>query len=149
MIGEEKREQDNRTGYFSSGSLGLACCRIVDSKPNVAAISDCQISLQNAYSRRTQVRNMAKEIKRGHSEVLLSCGTMLGNLPLRAAHSAYVSRLNWNLAGFSDEGGTRGLGRKPILLIPGEMLEFGLIQFEVRQNLLADGTPLWRILAFP
>ena len=29
------------------------------------------------------------------------------------------------------------------------MLEFGLIQFEVRQDRLADGSPLWRILALP
>lgn len=35
-----------------------------------------------------------------------------------------------------------GLGREPILLIPGKMLEFSLIHFEMRQDLLADGSPL-------
>jgi len=51
-------------------------------------------------------------------------------------------RLIRNLAGLSEEGGTPGLGREPILLIPDEMLEFGLIHFEMRQDLLADGNPL-------
>ena len=43
---------------------------------------------------------------------------------------------------FSEKGSTPGLGREPILLIPGEMLEFGLIQFEMRQDLFADSSPL-------
>lgn len=43
---------------------------------------------------------------------------------------------------FPEKGSTPGLGREPILLIPGEMLEFDLIQFEMRQDLLADGSPL-------
>lgn len=41
MIGEEKREQDNVTGYFSSRLLGLPRFRIADSKPRIAAISAC------------------------------------------------------------------------------------------------------------
>lgn len=35
-----------------------------------------------------------------------------------------------------------GLGCEPILLIPGKMFEFGLIHLEMRQDLLADGSPL-------
>lgn len=35
-----------------------------------------------------------------------------------------------------------GLSREPVLLIPGKMFEFGLIHFEILQDLLADGSPL-------
>ncbi len=53
------------------------------------------------------------------------------------------------LCGFSKASAAPGLGREPILLIPGKMLEFSLIHFEMRQDLLADGSPLGRILALP
>ena len=57
-------------------------------------------------------------------------------------HAAPPAPRCWRPRRFSEKGSTPGLGREPILLIPGEMLEFDLIQFEMRQDLLADGSPL-------
>ena len=55
---ESTEEQEKGTGYFSSSSLGLPRCRIVDSNPSVAAIFACQSSLPNNYCRFTQVQNV-------------------------------------------------------------------------------------------
>lgn len=56
VVASEHRGQENGVGYFSSSSLGLPRFRIVDSKPNVAAIFACQSSLPKGCCRFTQVR---------------------------------------------------------------------------------------------